>query len=79
MISIQLHFKRFRYDESCLVKLMNSIDYQTELIAGGHKYLLYGVIVHNGSGISGHYYCYVFHQGKWFKCNDEKVTPAEGK
>jgi ubiquitin carboxyl-terminal hydrolase 22/27/51 len=38
---------------------------------------LYGTVVHHGSGLGGHYTCFVKVQEKWYKCDDAKVTEAK--
>lgn len=42
-----------------------------------NPYLLYAVLVHEGSfANSGHYYVYIKTGGKWIKFNDERVEKA---
>jgi len=40
------------------------------------KYTLYAISNQRGSLVSGHYTSYVRRYGKWFLCNDQKVTPV---
>ena len=40
-------------------------------------YLLYGVVVHYGSGKGGHYVSYVKVNSKWYYCDDSRVTLAD--
>lgn len=42
-------------------------------------YELIGVLVHNGTATSGHYYAYIkdVEDGQWFKYNDAQVTLAD--
>lgn len=48
-----------------------------------HAYILSFVIIHIGSAVSGHYFCYVKNLSdatQWFKCNDDTITEiAEDK
>ena len=76
---MQLHIKRFRYEDNRLVKLTNRVVYPHKLTLPGTSdtYLLYGVVVHYGSGVGGHYVSYVRANGKWYYCDDSKVTLAE--
>ena len=74
-----MHVKRFRYEDNRLVKLTNRVIYPHKLTLPGTSttYLLYGVVVHYGSGVGGHYVSYVRANGKWYYCDDSKVTLAE--
>lgn len=38
------------------------------------QYRLTGVVVHSGTADAGHYWSYVFREGKWFEFNDAHVT-----
>jgi ubiquitin C-terminal hydrolase len=38
------------------------------------QYRLTGVVVHSGIADAGHYWSYVFREGKWFEFNDANVT-----
>ncbi|XP_056133735.1 ubl carboxyl-terminal hydrolase 18 [Lampris incognitus] len=40
------------------------------------KYMLYAVIVHLGTVMSGHYTAYVRHHGGWYYANDSRVNQA---
>lgn len=43
-------------------------------------YKLHSVLVHSGGSHGGHYYAYIRPDGeKWFKFDDEAVTPADSK
>lgn len=41
------------------------------------KYVLFSIIIHEGTAESGHFYCYVKMKEKWFKFNDFFVREAE--
>lgn len=42
---------------------------------GCHMYDLYAVIVYDGSGLLGHYFCYIQKSGgHWFHANDAEVS-----
>ena len=45
------------------------------------KYHLHGVVIHDGTAESGHYYTYIKDhvQGKWRCYNDHRVTLVEEK
>ena len=45
------------------------------------QYELYAILVHSGSAGFGHYYAFIrnFTDGKWYKFNDEHVTPVDEK
>ncbi|KAL3927490.1 MAG: hypothetical protein SGARI_005308 [Bacillariaceae sp.] len=46
-----------------------------ELVAGGTKYKLISLILHDGNDIDdGHYRAAVSRHGKWYECNDQTVT-----
>ena len=59
--------------------MTNNVDYPARLKLPGTNevYQLYGVVVHLGSGVGGHYISYVRVNGKWYYCDDTKVTLAE--
>ena len=41
------------------------------------SYQLRGLIVHVGSSLnSGHYICYFFTKGNWYKADDSTITPV---
>ena len=49
-----------------------------EQLGQARYYSLYAVLVHKGDSLhSGHYYCCVKVDGKWWKLNDEEVTPVD--
>ncbi len=74
---IKLHLKRFYYKENTFHKLKNKvvIPEEFELPGFSDKYELYGNVVHygSGSGRGGHYVNYVKVNGRWYRCDDEKV------
>lgn len=73
---IQLHLKRFTYEDNMLVKLTNSVIYPETLQLPSETYELYGVVAHIGSGAGGHYISFVKVTGKWYKCDDNRVRLA---
>ncbi|CBH14764.1 cysteine peptidase, Clan CA, family C19,putative [Trypanosoma brucei gambiense DAL972] len=72
-----LHLKRF--DEYGKKNLVNVI-YPETFMTGGEKslrYSLYGVLMHSGTEMSGHYTSYVrVAFGEWYLCNDGAITPS---
>lgn len=59
-----------------LVKLTNNVEYgpRLSLPNSEEEYELYGVIVHFGSGVGGHYIAYVRVKNRWYKCDDAQVS-----
>ena len=69
-----VHFVRFKFDGTGR-KITHEISGSTTLRIGDRVYALTGVLVHNGSPTSGHYYCDVVcppHEqtGLAYQCND---------
>ena len=81
-----IQLKRFRYDDSGMIKTNSRMEYPPEIDFAnyyGNKitdlvYSLYGVIVHDGNMNSGHYYVFLkdFTIDTWIKYNDTRVTYA---
>ena len=40
------------------------------------KYTLQSVIIHSGSTLLGHYYCYAAHNNQWIQFDDHQVSPV---
>lgn len=52
---------------------------EADLPESYYEYRLQGVIIHQGSAESGHYYSLVRTAAGWLKCNDEEVTDFDEK
>lgn len=39
-------------------------------------YELFAVIIHTGTGLSGHYFAYIKEETEWFLCNDSVIRPV---
>ena len=46
-------------------------------ISFAKQYMLRACISHDGKLNSGHYFAHVRLNGKWYKCNDTAVNPAQ--
>ena len=72
-----VHLKRFSFDveEGCTVKLNESFGFGEVVEFGGFDYSLGGVVMHEGSAASGHYFSYVRERGaeRWWKFDDAVV------
>jgi len=46
---------------------------------GDFVYELYAVLIHSGSAMGGHYYCYIKSRddGKWYNFNDTSVSEIQ--
>jgi ubiquitin carboxyl-terminal hydrolase 7 len=88
---LHLQLKRFEYDmeRDAMVKINDRHEYAPiieldEFLDSDadrsihHRYHLHGVLVHMGDLHGGHYIAYIRPDagGKWFKFDDDKVTPA---
>ncbi|RIA93964.1 hypothetical protein C1645_873749 [Glomus cerebriforme] len=86
-----LRLKRFEYDiqRDAMVKLNDRYEFPMEIDleeflsqdadrSKPHKYLLHGVFVHSGDLHGGHYFALLKPEkdGKWFKFDDDRVTPV---
>jgi ubiquitin carboxyl-terminal hydrolase 7 len=90
---LQLHLKRFEYDFHSLtqVKVDDRFEFPEQLNMASYlarkappqcsMYQLFGVLVHYGTAIGGHYYAYLRPNcgAKWFKFNDSLVTEADSQ
>ncbi|CAG8491651.1 11949_t:CDS:10 [Dentiscutata heterogama] len=88
---LRIQLKRFEYDSqrNTVVKINDRLEYPLEIDLESylspdsdrskpHNYLLYGVIVHSGDLHEGSYYVFLKPEknGKWFKFDDIRITPA---
>ena len=81
-----LHLKRFIYNkekgsfEKNNTKVLFDENIEVEFF-NKKKYILHGIIIHEGSFSSGHYYCYVKYKVDkkeyWVKCNDRQVEVTD--
>ncbi|CAG8566428.1 7948_t:CDS:10 [Funneliformis caledonium] len=88
---LHLQLKRFEYDiqKEVNVKINDRQEFPMEIDldeflsedadrSKPHKYLLHGVLVHSGDVHGGHYFALLKPEkdGKWFKFDDDRVTPV---
>ncbi|RIA93959.1 ubiquitin carboxyl-terminal hydrolase 5 [Glomus cerebriforme] len=88
---LHLQLKRFEYDiqRDAMVKINDRYEFPMEIDleeflsqdadrSKPHKYLLHGVLVHSGDLHGGHYFALLKPEkdGKWFKFDDDRVTPV---
>ncbi|KAI8821452.1 ubiquitin carboxyl-terminal hydrolase 5 [Fimicolochytrium jonesii] len=88
---LHLQLKRFEYDfqRDAMVKINDRHEYPTEIELDGYldpsvpqtvsqKYHLHGVLVHSGDLHGGHYQAFLRPglDEKWYKFDDDRVTPA---
>ncbi|KAI8046948.1 hypothetical protein BDF21DRAFT_405235, partial [Thamnidium elegans] len=86
---LHLQLKRFEYDmvTDNMVKIndrhefpekINLRPFLSESMEKSQVYILHGVLVHTGDLTGGHYYSFVrpTKDEKWFKFDDDRVTPA---
>ncbi|KAL9652536.1 hypothetical protein ABK040_000106 [Willaertia magna] len=88
---LTLHLKRFDYDYTTWtrIKLGNRVTFPFQLDMSPYcdnksnslEYELFGVLIHSGSALGGHYYCYIksLGSGKWFNFNDSNVSEIDEK
>ncbi|KAI9357685.1 ubiquitin carboxyl-terminal hydrolase 5 [Zopfochytrium polystomum] len=91
---LHLQLKRFEYDmeRDAMVKINDRYEFPqeidlTDFLEGGssanppQKYHLHGVLVHSGDLHGGHYCAFLKPEvgGKWFKFDDDRVTPVTEK
>ncbi|POG66834.1 ubiquitin carboxyl-terminal hydrolase 5 [Rhizophagus irregularis DAOM 181602=DAOM 197198] len=91
---LHLQLKRFEYDlqRDAMVKINDRHEFPMEIDleeflsedtdkTNPHKYLLHGVLVHSGDSHEGHYFALFKPEkdGKWFKFDDDRVTPVIDK
>mmetsp|Transcript_2240 Transcript_2240/g.4243 ORF Transcript_2240/g.4243 Transcript_2240/m.4243 type:complete len:1341 (+) Transcript_2240:2473-6495(+) len=70
------HLKRFRFDLQRRVKQKISSRFKFQESFLGKK--LVGILCHQGSAESGHYYSYLQKNQQWIEMNDENVRPVGG-
>ncbi|KAI8886518.1 putative ubiquitin-specific processing protease 21 [Backusella circina FSU 941] len=88
---LHLQLKRFEYDmeRDMMVKINDRHEFPTEIDLASYmsstaekpastKYILHSVLVHTGDQTGGHYFAFVrpTSEEKWFKFDDNRVTPA---
>ncbi|KAF3940694.1 hypothetical protein ABW19_dt0201570 [Dactylella cylindrospora] len=88
---LHVHLKRFDYDfmRDAITKVNDLYEFPEEFDAApylsadadkseAYEYVLHGVLVHSGDFNAGHYYAFIKPDagGKWFKFDDDRVTPA---
>lgn len=88
---LHLQLKRFEYDmeRDAMVKINDRHEFPLEIDlkefldesvdrSGNYNYKLHGVLVHSGDLHGGHYYALLKPQkdSKWYKFDDDRVTPA---
>ncbi|CAG8659917.1 6124_t:CDS:10, partial [Dentiscutata heterogama] len=68
------------YEYPMEIDLQNYLSFDADK-SKSHKYLLHGVVIHDGDKSGGLYYQYLRHKknGKWTKFFNDKVTPATVK
>ncbi|KAI8611746.1 cysteine proteinase [Chytriomyces sp. MP71] len=91
---LHLQLKRFEYDfeTDAMVKINDRYEFPNEIDLapfldkdstqkGPQKYILHGVLVHAGDVAGGHYQAFLRAEklGKWFKFDDDRVTPVSEK
>lgn len=91
---LHLQLKRFEYDmqRDTMVKINDRHEFPFELDLGdyldenaerdnNYVYKLHGVLVHAGDLHGGHYFALIKPEkdGKWFKYDDDRVTPVTDK
>ncbi|KAF3138571.1 hypothetical protein TWF703_004619 [Orbilia oligospora] len=88
---LHVHLKRFDYDfmRDAITKVNDLYEFPEEFDASPYlspdadksepyDYVLHGVLVHSGDFNAGHYYAFIKPEagGRWFKFDDDRVTPA---
>ena len=91
---LHLQLRRFEYDieRDALVKINDRHEFPFEIDLGeflaedadrsaSHNYKLHGVLVHSGDLHGGHYFALIKPEkdGRWFKFDDDRVTPVTDK
>jgi ubiquitin carboxyl-terminal hydrolase 7 len=91
---LHLQLRRFEYDieRDALVKINDRHEFPYEIDLAefldeeadrtvSHKYKLHGVLVHSGDLHGGHYFALIKPEkdGRWFKFDDDRVTPVTDK
>ncbi|KAG1172248.1 hypothetical protein G6F70_001903 [Rhizopus microsporus] len=90
---LHLQLKRFEYDfmRDTMVKINDRHEFPPEINLdkycsnsdkdGPYDYQLHGVLVHSGDVSGGHYFALIrpSKEDKWFRFDDDRVTPASKK
>ncbi|WVO13321.1 hypothetical protein L204_100935 [Cryptococcus depauperatus] len=91
---LNLQLRRFEYDieKDCLAKVNDRHEFPFEIDLAefldesadrsqSHVYKLHGVLVHSGDLHGGHYFALIKPEkdGRWFKFDDDRVTPVTDK
>ncbi|RXK41314.1 ubiquitin carboxyl-terminal hydrolase 7 [Tremella mesenterica] len=91
---LHLQLRRFEYDidKDALVKINDRHEFPFEIDLAefledsadrsvSHNYKLHGVLVHSGDLHGGHYFALIKPEkdGRWFKFDDDRVTPVTDK
>ncbi|TXT08338.1 uncharacterized protein COLE_05262 [Cutaneotrichosporon oleaginosum] len=91
---LHLQLRRFEYDvdKDALVKINDRHEFPLEIDLAefldesadhsvSHVYKLHGVLVHSGDLHGGHYFALIKPEadGRWFKFDDDRVTPVTDK
>lgn len=91
---LHLQLRRFEYDveKDALVKINDRFEFPFEIDLAefldesadrsvSHVYKLHGVLVHSGDFNGGHYFALIKPEsdGRWFKFDDDRVTPVTDK
>ncbi|RKP09509.1 ubiquitin carboxyl-terminal hydrolase 5 [Thamnocephalis sphaerospora] len=91
---LHLQLKRFEYDmmRDMMVKINDRHEFPLEIELDDflsadadksvpHRYILHGVLVHSGDLHGGHYFALLKPEknGRWFKFDDDRVTPVTEK
>lgn len=91
---LHLQLRRFEYDveKDALVKINDRFEFPFEIDLSefldesadrsvSHVYKLHGVLVHSGDFNGGHYFALIKPEsdGRWFKFDDDRVTPVTDK
>lgn len=91
---LHLQLRRFEYDveKDALVKINDRHEFPFEIDLGefldesadrsqSHVYKLHGVLVHSGDLHGGHYFALIKPEkdGRWYKFDDDRVTPVTDK
>jgi hypothetical protein len=70
---VQLTRFRMNFGKGTREKIRDQFSFPLELELIGKRYCLRGVIIHQGSATSGHYYSYIFNENHWLCFNDDHV------
>lgn len=80
-----IQLKRFHFTPNGTQKISNQVNYTTDLSLDNYTdlsgdkchYELDGMILHQGSSNSGHYFCYQKHKNIWYKFDDNMIIKKE--